>query len=295
MEPATAFDLATIDYGVIFRLILQPIFNRVYQLLFILLAAFLAFLFYAFIKYRINPFRMTIEKMRRQRIRFKLFSFLRWAVVDNADAKKNGLEFGEYGFTIFCGRQGAGKTVSMVEYLIRMRRKYPDCIIVTNFSFKYANQQMTDWKDFFEIRNGTDGVIFALDEIHSEYSNASWKDFPEALLSEISQQRKQRIKIVATSQQYSRVAKQIREQCLSVVQCSTILRRWTFCKEYDAFDYDLYVAPNIASRKARFRHFRRWSFVQSPFLRESFDTYEKIERLKKMDFEERGTRLRASE
>jgi len=294
MEPA-AFDLTAIDYSIIFRIILHPILTRVYQLLVILAASFLAFLLFSIIKYRINPFKMSIEKLRHQRVRFKLFSFLRWMIVDHADAAKKGYVFEEYGFTIFCGRQGAGKTVSMVEYLNRMRRKYPNCIIVTNFSYRYGNEQMTDWKQFFEIRNGTDGVIFAIDEIHSEYSNASWKDFPEALLSEISQQRKQRIKIVATSQQYSRVAKPIREQCFSVVQCKTLLRRWTFCKEYDALDYDLYLSANVASKKARFRWFRRWSYVQSPSLRECFDTYEKIERLKKMEFEERGTRLRASE
>ncbi len=72
--------------------------------------------------------------------------------------------------------------------------------------------QMTSWRDFMEIRNGTKGVLFLIDEIHSEYSSKSWKDFPEELLSEISQQRKQRIKIVATSQIYSRVVKQLREQ-----------------------------------------------------------------------------------
>ena len=289
MEPA-GLDLAAIDYSILFTVLLAPILRRVAQLLTIAGGGALAFLAYTFLKYKINPFRLNIEKLRRQRVRFKPYSFLRWVIVDKADAATREKTFSEFGFTIFCGRQGAGKTVSMVEYLIRMKRKYPKCIIVTNFAFEHADKQMTGWRDFFEIRNETDGVIFAIDEIHSEYSSANWKDFPESLLSEISQQRKQRIKIVATSQQYSRVAKPIREQCFSVVQCITYLGRWTFCKEYDALDYDLYLGDNANRKKGRHKWFRKWSFVQSPGLRDSYDTYEKIERLEKVQFLERDTR-----
>ena len=50
------------------------------------------------------------------------------------------------------------------------------------------------------LHNGNKGVMFAIDKIHSEWPSASWKDFPEVLLSEITQQRKQLIKIVASSQ-----------------------------------------------------------------------------------------------
>jgi len=286
-------DLVALDYSIIYFALIQPILFRAAQLLIIIVAAFFAFLLYAFVKYRVNPFRLNIERLRTQRVRFKLFDCIRWVIVDIADKKVTRKEFDEYGFTIYCGRQGAGKTVSMVDYLYRMRKKYPDCLIVTNFACNFANHRMTDWRDFFKYRNEIHGVIFALDEIHSEYNNASWKDFPESLLSEISQQRKQRIKIVATSQQYSRVVKQIREQCFSVVQCFTFMKRWTFCKEYDALDYEMYCEKNVRSPKGRFKHMGRWSFVQSPGLRGSFDTYEKIERLKGREFIPRNERVQS--
>ena len=35
---------------------------------------------------------------------------------------KNGQEFREYGLTMYCGKQGAGKTMAMTEYLERMRK-----------------------------------------------------------------------------------------------------------------------------------------------------------------------------
>lgn len=147
---------------------------------------------------------------------------------------------------------------------------------------------MKDWRDFMEIRNGEDGVIFAIDEIHSEYSAASWKDFPEALLSEISMQRKQRVKIVATSQVFCRVAKPIREQAFSVMVCRTYFGRLTFFKEYDAAEYSTSDTPYKVKKSVK----PIWKsvFVQSNALRRSFDTYEKIERMKKLDFIPRGER-----
>ena len=281
-------DLTSYDYSVIFDVLLAPLVAKVLHLLGILAMILLAFLAYCVLKYRINPFGMTVEKLRNLKIRFRSFDFIRWLIIDAIDAKKNGVSFNEYGCTVYCGRQGAGKTVSMIDYLNRMRRKFPKCIIVTNFWYQYADRTMESWQDFMDIRNGEDGVIFAIDEIHSEYSNAAWKDFPEALLSEISQQRKQRVKIVATSQVYSRIVKQIREQCFSVVQCKTWAGRWTHCREYDAYEYEQYSTSGKKDEKLR--SFRRWSFVQSPELRQSFDTYEKIERLRKMEFVPRHER-----
>jgi len=277
-------DMGSYDYSVLFRQLIEPLVNRVYSVVFFVLTILLAMLVYAFMKYRLNPFRLRVHALRTTPMRFKLFSFLRWMFIDltEAEAEEKGREFNEYGFTVYCGCQGAGKTMSMVDYLERMRKKFPKALIVTNFYYAHATHRMQGWRDLFEIRNGEDGVIFAIDEIHSEYSNAAWKDFPEELLSEISQQRKQRVKIVATSQVYSRIAKPIREQCFSVIQCVTFGNRWTFTKEYDAVDYELYATSTAKSTKLR--NFARRSFVQGDYIRGIYDTFEKIERLEKMDF-----------
>lgn len=278
-------ELNKLDYSPVFDVLIRPFVNMFYTWFFTFLTVFLAMLVYALMKYRVNLFKLNSAELKKKKIRFKPFNFLRWLCVDMDTERKSGSRFDLYGFTLFCGRQGGGKTTSMIEYLNRMHKKFPKALIVTNFWYKYATHTMTDWKDFFEIRNGVDGVIFAIDEIHSEFSTAKSKDFPESLLSEISQQRKQRIKIVATSQVYSRVAKPIREQCYSVVQCNTYCNRWTFTREYDADDYDQY--SNVEKLKKKVYAIRRHSFVQSDFLRSCFDTYEKIERLKGEVFMER--------
>ena len=152
---------------------------------------------------------------------------------------------------------------------------------MTNFGYYRADKVMKNWEDLLTIRNGTDGVVFAIDEIHSEYSSASWKDVPENLLSEISQQRKQRIKIVATSQFFSRIAKPLREQSSTVVVCSCFMGRLVKAKVYDALQYSSYIDnPLIVAKKLR--PLLKYRFVLSDGLRECFDTYEKIERMQKI-------------
>ncbi len=221
-------------------------------------------------------------------IRFTPYNFLRWLIWDVLTRKQRKAYFNQYGFTIYVGRQGSGKTVSMVQYLEEQRKRFPKLKIVTNFKYSHADHIMKDWRDFLEIRNGTDGVIFAIDEIHSEYNAENWKDFPESLLSEISMQRKQRIKIVATAQVFSRVAKPIREQSFSVVCCDTYFGRLTFNREYDAAEYCTGDTPYMVRKKCR--PISRRHFVQSNALRACYDTWEKVERMKKIEFLPRAQR-----
>lgn len=224
-----------------------------------------------------------------ERFGIKLTDFFRWKLVDIVRLFKYGRGFEEYGLSIYCGRQGAGKTMAMVEYLERMKKKYPKVIIVSNFGYLGENKSMESWRDLVEIRNGTDGVIFAIDEIQNEYDSTKWKDFPEQLLSQITMQRKQRIKIVATSQIFTRVVKQLREQCFEVIECNTLLGRWTFTKCFDAFDYNA-VIDNPEKKNRLVRNWR-YSFIQSDYLRSRYDSYAVINKLKTIELLPRSERI----
>lgn len=222
------------------------------------------------------------KKYSKQNFFIKLFKFIGFKFYDLYHILKYGRPFSEFGVTMFCGRQGAGKTVAMVEYLERMRERYPEVKIITNFGYIHETKPMQSWEDFFNERNGEKGVIFAIDEIQNEYNSTSWKTFPEGLLSEITQQRKQKVKIVATSQVFTRVVKQLREQCFEVVECRTLGGRWTFTKSFDAEEYNAVIDDPEKKRKLR----RQWrkNFIQNKRLRELYDSYAKIERLKKTEF-----------
>lgn len=242
-----------------------------------------------FVKYRVYGEYLDADRLESLEIRFRPYDFLRWKVWDFLTRQARTDVFDYFGFTIFVGRQGSGKTISMVHYLDMVHQRFPDALIVTNFAYANATHVMSSWKDFFEIRNEERGVVFAIDEIHGEYSAKEWKDFPEALLSQISQQCKQRVKIIASAQVYNRVVKQIREQAFSVMVCKTFCGRLTWYREYDAAEYDT-SGDSAYSVKKRCKPLRTYYFVQSNRLRSSYDTFEVIERLKGREFIPRDQR-----
>lgn len=272
-----------------------PILKILGSLILFIIITFFVLLFLAllifFVIYRVTPFS-SIDRYKSLVIKNKWYDLLRWVIVDQKLFKINGRRFPEFGFTIFSGRQGDGKTVSIVEYLERMHEKYPKAIIVTNFKYAHANRMMTDWRDLLDISNGDDGVIFAIDEIHSEYSSSAWKDFPESILSEISQQRKQAVKIIASSQVFTRVVKPIREQTFTVILCKTYFKRFTVCREYDATEFS-YAAESAYTVKPKIKPISKYSFVQTDALRSCYDTYEKISRMKQIQFIPRAERGQA--
>src|SRR5699024_11478099 len=147
-------------------------------------------------------------------------------------------KFNDYGMTIYTGRQGSGKTISMVERLEEIRKEYPEVKILTNFGYVYENKKLDDWQLLIDERNN-DGIVFCIDEIQNEFDVYDVRNFNLEILKVITQQRKQGIKILATSQIFSRVSKPLREQTFEVVECNTLLGRWTFQKCFDAVDYNL--------------------------------------------------------
>ncbi len=218
-----------------------------------------------------------VEDLSQKPFYFKIMAFVSYLIYDGFNRLKDKTNFKEFGLTLYCGRQGAGKTMAMTEYLERMRKKYPDVIICTNYGYIHETFPMTDWRQIFEVRNGEKGVIFAIDEIQNEFNSSAWKSFPEGLLAEITQQRKQKIKIVGTSQVFTRVVKQLREQTFEVVDCKTLLGRWTFTRAFDAEEYNA-----VADRpEAKMKLHRLWrkNFVQTKKLREQYDSYAKIEKM----------------
>lgn len=247
--------------------------------------------------YKLLQICKKIEKIKIPRIEIPILRFfsmlidlIRWLVYDLLWTIINGKVFKPYGLTCFVGRQGGGKTISMVEYLDRMTELYPDAIVVTNFNYIKQDMPFTSWRQFTEVRNGLDGVIFAIDELQNEYNSNNWKDFPEDLLSVVTMQRKQRIKIVATSQVFTRVVKQLREQCYEVVECKTFLGRWTKQKCYDADDYNYIIDKPTPERKFKTRKKWKYSFVQNNKVRNLFDSYAVVESMKQKEYIDRNER-----
>lgn len=109
-------------------------------------------------------------------------------------------------------------------------------------------------------------------------------DFPESLLSQITQQRKQRVCILASSQVFTRVAKPLREQCFIVVECKTIAGRYTKLKYINADDYLSYADNPTPKNRLKLKKRKIKTFVQTDILRACYDSYEIISRLSRDGF-----------
>ena len=102
---------------------------------------------------KLESFNIGIIEIPILRFICKFRDFIRWKIYDLLMLIINGRKFELYGLTVFCGRQGGGKTISMVEYLDKMKDKYPNCIVVTNFNYIRQDMPFVDWRQFTEVRN----------------------------------------------------------------------------------------------------------------------------------------------
>ena len=99
--------------------------------------------------------------------------------------------FREYGMTVYTGRQGSGKTMSMTEKLENIKKEFPDVVIMTNFGYLGQDKPLTDWQQLVDCRNA-DGIVFAIDEIQNEFDVYDSRNFNLKELKVITQQRKAR-------------------------------------------------------------------------------------------------------
>jgi len=186
--------------------------------------------------------------------------------------------FKEYGVHVFAGKQGCGKTVSLAYMMMRMQTMYPKLKVKTNFEYLYQDGEINHWEDMMGSDNGIYGEILAIDEVQNWFNSLQSKDFPIEMMTEITQQRKQRKCIMATSQVFERVAKPIREQTYFLYKPFTIAGCLTF-----VFKFEPVIKADCGMvDKNKFRGM--FFFVQSKRLRESFDTYRKIEKMVKDGF-----------
>lgn len=183
------------------------------------------------------------------------------------------------GLIIFEGRQGAGKTISMIEFAMRMQNEYPLSKCITNLGYKYENTKLKDWRMLTNYKNGKKGVIVVMDELQNWFSSNDSKNFPPEMLGVITQNRKNRRIILGTSQNFYLLAKAIRSQATEVRRCTTLLGCLTIVRRFEPI---LDSEGNVVEWKKRGMYF----FVHNKKLRESYDTYKVIENLSKSGFKE---------
>lgn len=208
-----------------------------------------------------------------------LANIFKWLGYKRKFAREHPDYFDPSGTLIFCGAQGYGKTLSAVQYVVKLANAYPRSILVTNvaidqsaFPEGYDIREYNGLDDLKNICNGEYGVIYLIDEIHLELNSLESKNVDVDIMVEISQQRKQRKHIVGTSQIYGRMAKPLREQIRDVVLCKCYFGCFQFNKLIDAFESQEKDGKLEAMVKARLLWFH------NPDLYSLYDTYQKMRR-----------------
>ena len=194
-------------------------------------------------------------------------------------------EFTEYGVHIIAGKQGTGKSITLTYLLLRYQQMFPKLKIATNYYYTHEDKHINHWKDIINYNNGKYGVIVVLDEIQNWFNSLQSKDFPPEMLTEITQQRKQRKVIFGTSQVFSRIAKPIREQTYMLYEPSTLFGCITFVRKYD-------VTTDCDGQATTKKYRGCFFFIQNERIRNSFDTYRKVENLSQEGFKTETEQIR---
>lgn len=212
---------------------------------------------------------------------FGLLNLFRTMKYNRDFYKNNPTYFRPDGLIIFCGPQGSGKTLSAVNYVYNLLKLYPKCKIVTNLDlidYPVDDERVflfTEAKDLTKYKNGKEGVIFLIDEIQLYFNSLGSKNIDMDVMTQISQQRKQRIHIVATSQVFGRMSKQLREQFDVVIWCQKkffgYLQKNSLINR-DSIDGEESTGTNLSGKVVK-----NFYYFKSPNMFQKYDTYKVIE------------------
>lgn len=179
------------------------------------------------------------------------------------------------GSRVYIGRQGKGKTLSMVDYTHRLKKEFPDCRIFSNvilYDIEYKLLKNDgDVALALEYQNGSDGVLVLLDEAHLFFHKST--GIPLEVLTSISQQRKDRRKLVFTTQIWNEMDMSLRKQVNDVVQCRNI-GRFQYNVIYDGATVEL----NKADYSYSMQRIDSEIFKHNDIYYGRYDTYQKIMR-----------------
>lgn len=179
------------------------------------------------------------------------------------------------GSRVYKGVQGSGKSLSLCKYAFDIQRQFPDCVIFSNMKINglknfYFLETDSDIKYALEFQNGARGVLVLLDEAHLFFNKKS--GIPLDVLTSISQQRKDRRRIVFTSQIWEELDISLRKQVKEIVSCRCFLRKFQINSVFDGetLRWDNFSSSYVADKKYTyiFKHYDE--------LYNSYDTRQKI-------------------
>ena len=155
---------------------------------------------------------------------------------------------GIFGVYCYCGKQGSGKTYSVVEFLRHNsdKRIYANISSLKGIKYTYFN----GFNELLKLRNEHDCIIF-YDEIFTALTKST--KISKEVLDFLSQMRKRKIIFLTTAQEWLEIPITLRRYCRYQIDCKmrTIVIGFLIKRMYDAEqmkwsnEENEYIAPMI--------------------------------------------------
>lgn len=162
--------------------------------------------------------------------------------------------------------------------------RYPQVTILTNMTLLNfpSHTKIVDLVNYSQIINSPENTLIVLDEISTVFNSRDWlKDgVPAPLLGQLLQVRKQHKMMFATAQVFFHVDKLIRDITFSVRDCRCFCGRWNIVTSYEGKDYE--SRGDNVEKKPRVLKF--YGFIQTDKIRNLYNTYEMVEKMKKTKY-----------
>lgn len=183
------------------------------------------------------------------------------------------------GSRVYKGFQGSGKTLSMVHYAFQVQKEFPDCLVFSNIKIEGLENytylgvgQAADYqlREALAMRSGNRGCLVLLDEAHLFFHKKT--GIPLDVLTAISQQRKDRKRLVFSSQIWEELDISLRKQVKEIVSCRSILGliQVNTVSDGESLSYDK-LQSEYVSKKIRTEIFKHNSELYN-----CYDTLQKI-------------------
>ena len=217
------------------------------------------------------------------------FILFKWLSNKIKFRKSHPFYFEPCSLVCYVGSQGSGKTLSACLYVCKLMKLYPKAILVSNLKLKdfpFDNERVFEFRngdDLLKYKNGDNGVIFLIDEIQLYFNSLQSKNINTDVMQVISQQRKQRIHIVSTSQVFGRMAKPLREQFSEIISCKCYFGNLQVNKLIDRDSIEDFDNGTTLKGKVK----KKFWFFHSPKYYDLYDTYYVIQRNKFVSEEEK--------
>lgn len=156
-----------------------------------------------------------------------------------------------YGVYCYCGKQGKGKTYSVIEFLLSNRDKkiYANINSLQNVNYTY----FSGFEELLKLRDEHDCII-VFDEIFTALTKTSKMN--TEVLDFLSQMRKRRIIFITTAQEWLEINMTLRRYCRYQIECNMI----------SLFGYPILI------KKMYDAELMKWSQIDNEYIAPLIDT-----------------------